>query len=629
MPKTGREEEAARKLAEYKAEHPELYYDCPPGLCNKVLHVPQTTKYYFKRTWGALGWRFMWHVTGVYFGFKGITYNLLYTIKTPYFLNYLQLESAIYNNYGQIIVAPYSMKAFYGVISDLFPILGWRKRWYMSAVSILSLFVFLFLTFVPLEQSAAIPAVLLFATSFFCQAVADLYTEARYSEVMIDNPYVGSDIVSWNWGLYQVATLIVAVTAGLMSDKYQNTGEVMWLRGALAIGIPFSAQLILPAIFNFMGEVRLPEGKRGFQAEVWKKERKTLTLGIVMGVCVVVNIVFQMFSDQFAEAIGLSGTQAQLPLLIESLLISLVAGGATYYFLPRMIAHAMVYMFLSSAVFVIFPMDSWYLATPACVPDGPHFDYAYYITFNGIMAAIFGGIGVLVFQGVMSEWSVRPCFWVTTLLQSIVGLSEVLQTAGVWRDIGIPYKVSYFLGQALLGQVTYMMLFMPGVVLTSKLCPKGVEGTMYALLAGFNNFGQNIAGNLGSYMFDVAGIKLGDALGERGECNDKNVWWILLIGESLLPLICIPLTFWMIPEGKLKGCLYDKDGNEYPPADDEEDSEASMSETAKDPKGADLELAAVSPEWPADSQVPMPTPTPEQPQMTFAQYTAAPATYYP
>jgi len=131
------------------------------------------------------------------------------------------------------------------------------------------------------------------------------------------------------------------------------------------------------------------------------------------------------------------------------------------------------------------------------------------------------------------------------------------------------------------------------------------------------------------YMFDVAGIKLGDALGERGECNDKNVWWILLIGESLLPLICIPLTFWMIPEGKLKGCLYDKDGNEYPPADDEEDSEASMSETAKDPKGADLELAAVSPEWPADSQVPMPTPTPEQPQMTFAQYTAAPATYYP
>ena len=34
---------------------------------------------------------------------------------------------------------------------------------------------------------------------------------------------------------------------------------------------------------------------------------------------------------------------------------------------------------------------------------------------------------------------------------------------------------------------------MPGVVLTSKLCPKHVEATTYALLAGFQNFGQQVA----------------------------------------------------------------------------------------------------------------------------------------
>ena len=35
-----------------------------------------------------------------------------------------------------------------------------------------------------------------------------------------------------------------------------------------------------------------------------------------------------------------------------------------------------------------------------------------------------------------------------------------------------------------------MLDFMPMVVLTSKLCPSKMESTVYALLAGYQNFGQ-------------------------------------------------------------------------------------------------------------------------------------------
>lgn len=35
-----------------------------------------------------------------------------------------------------------------------------------------------------------------------------------------------------------------------------------------------------------------------------------------------------------------------------------------------------------------------------------------------------------------------------------------------------------------------MLEFMAGVVLTSKLCPRELESTVYALLAGYQNFGQ-------------------------------------------------------------------------------------------------------------------------------------------
>lgn len=38
---------------------------------------------------------------------------------------------------------------------------------------------------------------------------------------------------------------------------------------------------------------------------------------------------------------------------------------------------------------------------------------------------------------------------------------------------------------------TVQLDFMPAVVLTSASCPKGMEATVYSLLAGFQNFGTS------------------------------------------------------------------------------------------------------------------------------------------
>ena len=54
---------------------------------------------------------------------------------------------------------------------------------------------------------------------------------------------------------------------------------------------------------------------------------------------------------------------------------------------------------------------------------------------------------------------------------------------------GIPDKWFYMFGDAVIGPAVMMFAFMPAVVLTSKLVPKGLESTTYALLAGFQNFG--------------------------------------------------------------------------------------------------------------------------------------------
>lgn len=92
-----------------------------------------------------------------------------------------------------------------------------------------------------------------------------------------------------------------------------------------------------------------------------------------------------------------------------------------------------------------------------------------------------------------------------------------------------------------------MMDFMPAVVLTSKLCPIGVESTVYALLAGFSNYGRSVGSSLGVLALDVAGIKTP----ANGACNFDNLALLLVISHVVLPLMTVPLTFVLIPNAKM------------------------------------------------------------------------------
>jgi hypothetical protein len=58
--------------------------------------------------------------------------------------------------------------------------------------------------------------------------------------------------------------------------------------------------------------------------------------------------------------------------------------------------------------------------------------------------------------------------------------------------LGISDKNMFMIGDAIIYDICYTLNFMPAVLLTSKLCPKEIESTTYALLAGFQNFGQQV-----------------------------------------------------------------------------------------------------------------------------------------
>ena len=115
-----------------------------------------------------------------------------------------------------------------------------------------------------------------------------------------------------------------------------------------------------------------------------------------------------------------------------------------------------------------------------------------------------------------------------------------------------------------------MFGLMPMLVLTSKLVPKGLEATTYALLAGFQNFGGVVSSQLGVYASQWAGIKTTDSGGKA--CNFENLNALVFVCHVALPAIAIPLTFVLIPDKKMTDKIISDDGGELLDGADEENS---------------------------------------------------------
>ncbi|KEG06362.1 folate/pteridine transporter [Trypanosoma grayi] len=106
----------------------------------------------------------------------------------------------------------------------------------------------------------------------------------------------------------------------------------------------------------------------------------------------------------------------------------------------------------------------------------------------------------------------------------------------------------FVLGDQIVYQVCYMLNFMPTIMLLSRLCPRGSESMVYALLAGFSNFGQVVSNTIGSLLMELKWPVESDIA--KG-CDFSNVKWLLLVGHFICPLINIPLVFLLIPAARI------------------------------------------------------------------------------
>ena len=93
----------------------------------------------------------------------------------------------------------------------------------------------------------------------------------------------------------------------------------------------------------------------------------------------------------------------------------------------------------------------------------------------------------------------------------------------------IPDSAAYLFGDAACQSIAAQMMIMPQALLTARLCPRGAEATVFAILAGFQNFGSNIGSILGAQLAESYEIQMS----REGPCEYGKLKELIVVTLGL------------------------------------------------------------------------------------------------
>ena len=465
----------------------------------------------------------------VYFGVKGVTGGLASSAALPLFMNHYGVSIERFQAYSIAVMTPWSLKPLFGLLSDGFPICGRRKLPYMFLAALAGTWCLGVLAGSLENVCAEGAAGLLFGVSLEI-AVVDLLAEAKYAELMAAKPETKSDLASFVWGCTFAGSIVAAVVAGPMADR-----ELF--KGIFVLALVSAAQVMAPILLGMLED---PPGVGGCQFTALKHRGQC-------GPAVLSGIMATASLGLTGVTLATDSAQVKLAYSVAASCAMIVAG---FRLLPQTMARCNLYMFLASASYLSLPgaLDYFYTAPEACVPGGPHFDMTYYIMWSSIAGGIAALGGITLFQTCMQDWRLRPLFWFPTVLRCSAAAVDLVILMRWNVDAGVSDKLTFMLGNNIVGAAVTQLDRMPAVILTSRLCPQGSEAIAYALMAGFQNFGGAVSSAVGSALTTAFGV---EADLETNECHFENLPLLVVASHVLLPVLVVPLTFVLIPDVRL------------------------------------------------------------------------------
>ncbi|MDF5737935.1 MULTISPECIES: folate/biopterin family MFS transporter [unclassified Nostoc] len=143
-------------------------------------------------------------------------------------------------------------------------------------------------------------------------------------------------------------------------------------------------------------------------------------------------------------------------------------------------------------------------------------------------------VGVWIFQRFLKSIPFRVIFAWSTVLSSILGMTMLLLVTHTNRRLGIDDHW-FSLGDSVVLSVMGQIAFMQVMVLAARLCPSGVEATLFALLMSVFNSAGTVSRAFGALITYWLGITA---------TNFESLWVLVLI-TNLSTLLPLPFINWL------------------------------------------------------------------------------------
>jgi folate/biopterin transporter len=147
--------------------------------------------------------------------------------------------------------------------------------------------------------------------------------------------------------------------------------------------------------------------------------------------------------------------------------------------------------------------------------------------------------GIWIFQRFLKSVPFRVIFAWSTVFSAVLGLTTLLLVTHANRAIGIDDRW-FSLGDSLILTVMGQIAYMPVLVLAARICPPGVEATLFALLMSVTNLAGLVSHETGAALMHYLGVT---------ETNFDKLWLLVTI-TNLSTLLPLPFINWLPAAGE-------------------------------------------------------------------------------
>lgn len=152
------------------------------------------------------------------------------------------------------------------------------------------------------------------------------------------------------------------------------------------------------------------------------------------------------------------------------------------------------------------------------------------LNIAGYLASI---LGTVIYKRYLTEVPFRPLFVGTLMLAWVLKWSHMVLIRRWNEAIGVP-DVLVATADSIVLTLVGRCILLPMVVLGARVCPEGVEGSLYATLMAITNFGDVLDAEWGAALAGAVGV-------ERGAF--QKLWILVVLCQSIdiLSLVAVPL----------------------------------------------------------------------------------------